>query len=436
MSFVDVPFTTTAASLTQDAKDSLTANGWTPQDADPEVVLLGTFAVAAQNAVEVASSVPAAAIRGLGTLFGVPFLAGAPAEAESTWTLVDDGAAHTIPAGTTIQCGGVFFATVDDVSVTAHTTTVASVLVRAKDDGTAGNGQTGTAALVNSLAWVNTVTLTTTSSGGADEEDDTGFQDRLRGEFQSAGPPVTDANFAVKALDTPDVGVGRATAVTTDVRTVTVAVTDVNGLALTSDDKAAISAYLESKREVNFVVVAQDADYNHLSIAYSFALAAGFVAATVEDSIASVLRAYFDPATWGTLPSSNPAASANAWSNTTKAFISVVTALIQNTQGVDHVGAITVNGSSSDYSLTGTAPLPSIPADVSFAGNTTSTSTTISSIASTAGLYPHMRISGTGIPAGATIATVSTNSITISAAATATNSAVALTSTAIIPTVL
>jgi hypothetical protein len=90
--------------------------------------------------------------------------------------------------------------------------------VRAIDDGAAGNGFTGTAALVNPIAWVNTVTLTTHQLGGADAENDDAYQDRLRSEIQAAGPPVTDADFAIKAIDTPGVGVGRATAQTTAAR--------------------------------------------------------------------------------------------------------------------------------------------------------------------------------------------------------------------------
>lgn len=57
-------------------------------------------------------------------------------------------------------------------------------------------------------------------------------------------------------------------------------------------------------------------------------------------------------------------------------------------------------------------------------GITTNTSTTISGIADTTYLYVGMPISGTGIPTGATIATKSTNSITISSAATASSSTV------------
>jgi microcystin-dependent protein len=62
-------------------------------------------------------------------------------------------------------------------------------------------------------------------------------------------------------------------------------------------------------------------------------------------------------------------------------------------------------------------------------GITTNTSTTVNGINSTTYLYAGMKISGTGIPSGATISSVSTNSIVISAAATASSTSLASSST-------
>jgi uncharacterized phage protein gp47/JayE len=356
----------------------------------------------------------------------------------ATFTLVDDGAAHTIPDATAIQIGGIYFATVGDTDVSAHATTAAGVLVRAVNDGADGNGLTGTAALVNNLAWVTAVTLTTTSSGGSDAEDDDAYQDRLRPEIQSQGPPVTDADFAVKAFDTPGVGVGRATAVTTAAKTVVVSVTDLLGNALTSGDKTAISTYLASKREVNFIVTVQDATYNYLAITFSIHLATGFVQQTVLDGITAALQGLLNPATWGSTASVDPlTAPANAWGNETTVRLSRVTALIQDVRGVDYVssGTVKINGTAADFTLTGTAPLPILPADVTFTG-TTHTNTTIDGITSTTNLHPKMGVTGTGIPAGTTIATIAgANSITISAAATA-SATVSIAATAVIATVI
>jgi uncharacterized phage protein gp47/JayE len=438
MAFIDVPVVTDTDSLKQTALDSLTDSGWNPEDGDPEVVVVEALAPAAQNAAEVAAVVFPAIWRKFGTdLAGIPYLQGVAAEALATFTLVDDGAAHTIPDETAIQIGGIYFQTVGATAVSAHATTATGVLVRAVNDGADGNDLTGSAQLVNTLAWVTAVTLTTTSSGGADAEDDDGYQDRLRPEIQSQGPPVTDEDFAVKAFDTPGVGVGRATAVTTAAKTVTVSVTDILGNPLTSDDKTAISAYLADKREVNFVVTVQDATYNYLAITFSFHLASGFVQQTVIDNIATALQGLLNPATWGSTASVDPlTAPANAWGNETTVRLSRITALIQDVRGVDYIssGTVKINGTAADFTLTGTAPLPILPADVTFTG-TTHTNTTVDGIASTTGLHPKMGVTGSGIPAGTTIATVAANSITISAAATA-SATVSIAATAIIATVI
>jgi len=69
-------------------------------------------------------------------------------------------------------------------------------------------------------------------------------------------------------------------------------------------------------------------------------------------------------------------------------------------------------------------------------GNTTSTSPTIASPSTTAGIWPGMKISGAGIPSGTTIVAVSSasgGSITMSADATATATGVTLTTAAASP---
>jgi hypothetical protein len=60
-------------------------------------------------------------------------------------------------------------------------------------------------------------------------------------------------------------------------------------------------------------------------------------------------------------------------------------------------------------------------------GSTTSASTSVTAVTNTVGLAIGDSVSGTGIPSGATVASFTTNTITLSIAATATGSAVALT---------
>jgi hypothetical protein len=211
--FIDVGVATDAQDLLGDAIDALAADGWAPHDGDPEVVLLETIAPMAQNAAAVAAQVPPSIFRKFGTdLVNVPYKDGAPAETTSTWTLSDtDG--HTIPAGTYVQVGDFYFATTADAVVAPGNDTVTAVALRALEDGSAANGQSGTGALVNSLAWVSSVTLEAPTAGGADAEDDPTYQNRLRSELTLIGPrPITAQDFADFAPNTPDVVVGRSTA--------------------------------------------------------------------------------------------------------------------------------------------------------------------------------------------------------------------------------
>jgi len=212
--YVELPITDDADTLVQRAKDSLSENGWTPNDGDPEVVILEAVGLAAESVAEIAADMPSAAFREAGrTLFGIPYLTGAPAEATVTFTLGDtDG--QTIPANTYVQIGDFYFATVDDATAEPGAASIDNVLVRCSEDGAAGNGLTGPTKLVNSLARVNSVSLVGVTSGGADPESDEAYQDRLVRLIQTmALRPITAGDYAVMAQSVPGVAVGRATAI-------------------------------------------------------------------------------------------------------------------------------------------------------------------------------------------------------------------------------
>lgn len=69
----------------------------------------------------------------------------------------------------------------------------------------------------------------------------------------------------------------------------------------------------------------------------------------------------------------------------------------------------------------------SIGANLSITGTTTVASTSVTAVSSTAGIVVGMPISGTGISVGATVASIGTGTLTLSVAATAAGTAVALT---------
>jgi hypothetical protein len=96
--------------------------------------------------------------------------------------------------------------------------------------------------------------------------------------------------------------------------------------------------------------------------------------------------------------------------------------------------AVTLQESANGYSgwanaldNTSTVIGFTLTAVIGVTGNVTSGSYTIVSMSSVAGLYVGQAVSGTGIPAGAVITAVGATTITVSAAATATNTGVALT---------
>ena len=109
------------------------------------------------------------------------------------------------------------------------------------------------------------------------------------------------------------------------------------------------------------------------------------------------------------------------------------------TNGWDQVTAYRVGASGVSVSYAPVAGLPTTSTSktlritnnataVVTAGNTTNSSTAVTGISSTSSLAVGMAVSGTGIPAGATVAEItSSTAVALSAAATATGSAVSLT---------
>lgn len=89
---------------------------------------------------------------------------------------------QTIPSGTRVTAGdGIFFATTQAVTVTAGQTTV-DIDVTCTTAGKAGNGYTvgQLNQLVDPIQWVQSVSNITATSGGADQEDDDAFAERIR----------------------------------------------------------------------------------------------------------------------------------------------------------------------------------------------------------------------------------------------------------------
>lgn len=454
MSFIEVEITTNESEIADEALEKLEQElaakgvvGWVPNEADLEIIILNTVASMVVAVAQIAAVVPAAIFRKFGTeLIKLLYNEGAAATVSTTWTLTDT-AGHTIEAGTQLTLGELAFYVESNVVVEAGHNTATVVLV-ASERGTEYNKLTGIVELVDAIAWVQEVTIIGESTGGANQENDEEYEERLAGALRLQAPrPITAPNFAEFTLDVPStvlpVGlkVGRATAIdgynpgtttftanttnksfnlavvssftgvtagsilegvgipaeTTVVsvntgaktlvmsreatatketvsiksvgsleheRTVTVFVTNPEGLELTLAAREAIEAWLKTYRELNFLIYCRSANYTELFVTTKIHILPNYVAATVVETVKSAILAYLNPASWA-----NPTQAKGEWLNLVQGYNIVrankLIGIIEATQGVDYVfpgelkfGATETPTNTADFTLTGVAPLP------------------------------------------------------------------------------
>lgn len=217
--YITTPLDTDARTISDEVVAAIQARfpEWTPADGNLETIIIDTFAQAIADARDVASLIGAEIFRAWGLhVAGVTPIEATSATATTTWTLTDT-VGHTIPAGTIVQLmdgdTAVPFATTIDKVVPAGQSTATNVTIQAVDTGAAANGLAGTVSLVDSLAFVSAITITSGSTGGgADGETDSAYLDRLREEVTLISPrPVLPNDFAILARRVP--GVHRALAI-------------------------------------------------------------------------------------------------------------------------------------------------------------------------------------------------------------------------------
>lgn len=350
--------------------------GWSPNDGNLETWLIAACADLAGDMMEAAVDVPAEIFRAFGQkIAGVPTIDAAPAAANTTWTTIDDSG-YTIPAGTLVQIaatGSVSYAfeVQDEVLIDAGSTTTETgeVVLVAKVPGSAPNGLESDPTLLDSLAFVDTITLESTVSGGVDAEDPDDYLDRLVEVIRLQSPrPILASDAAILARTIP--GVWRATALDlydpdTDTydneRTVTVAVVDEDGEDCADAVKDAVEALLTAEREANFVFHAIDPTRSTIKVSTTVTALEGFDPAAVAAAVEAALANYLSPGTWG-LPLAT-GDDPRAWRNVTTVRRNELIALVDRVAGVDYVSALTLAKGSdslatSDVTLDGPAGLP------------------------------------------------------------------------------
>jgi hypothetical protein len=144
-------------------------------------------------------------------------------------------------------------------------------------------------------------------------------------------------------------------------RTITVCITDSSGNALNTDTMTAVQAYLQTFREVGFVINVVEPSYSTIFVTVSVLAASGFAAAAVQSNVQAALLAYLSPVNFGL-----PPGAVQGWQNSQTVYRSAVTAVIQNTLGVRSVVPNTLaiglaaspTNTTTDLVLPGAFPLP------------------------------------------------------------------------------
>jgi hypothetical protein len=268
--YVEVPLETDESTLADEAVDRLREqwDDWEPNEGDLEVVQIEALAAMAAAVAQQASVATEEIFRAFGTqLVGVPYEDGTPATTTVTFALTDSDP-HLVEDGTEVDIDGYAFLTIGDRSNVQDTTVIAGVPVECAVIGVEGNGLGTTAARISALAFVAEVLVDATTSGGVDALSDDDYLGMLSRKLQlRADTIVTKRDHEYWALDW--LQVGRAYAVNTADRHVTIYVADANGEPVSGATKTAMTADIVNYRLVNTVTTLADPSYTTITVAYA-----------------------------------------------------------------------------------------------------------------------------------------------------------------------
>lgn len=143
-------------------------------------------------------------------------------------------------------------------------------------------------------------------------------------------------------------------------RCVTVCGIQADGTALTTPENSALLAYLEGKREVNFLVFTIDPTYTEIDVSVTCTAQPGADTGTVQAAVAAAITAYLNPATW-----SGGVLLPPQWNAADVISILEIANVVLTSGGVEFVAMggieIAIHGgslSTADVDLPGDAPLP------------------------------------------------------------------------------
>ena len=337
------------------------APSWVENDGNLDVWILQVAASQASDLNTIAADVSDTIFKWFGAnLMGVPPLDATGSVVGSTWT-VQDTAGYTIPAGTMVAVTDAVgashgFQTISDVIIPAGSsaTSAGFVSLYSTETGaiTAGLGGSGyVATLVDTLAFVTSVTLTGPSTGGQDAELSSVYNDRLARKLQRLSQrPVLASDFSLAALDVTGVqrtvaldGYNPTAGTMNNERYVGIAGVDAAGVPLSAGVKSSLQTYLDGQRETNFVVQVFDPSVSVIDVTFTVQAIVGYTIATVQANAIAAVETYLDPKNWGTDPSiTDASAQAETWVETNMLYWSKLMQVIGVAQGVNRVETLTM----------------------------------------------------------------------------------------------
>ncbi|MDP9024090.1 MAG: baseplate J/gp47 family protein [Candidatus Eremiobacteraeota bacterium] len=229
--FVQAQITQDPTLLLDAGIDSINSNlaangyqGWSPSDADLAVIILAIVGQWAADLANIAATVLPAVFRAFGTaLFKLAYGQGTYATVTTTWTFTSPAptGGYTIAAGKSVLVGGqAFYVQTQVVTNTGDTT--ATVGLVASQTGAAFNGLGGISQVVTPVDqtdWVSSIVTVGPSSGGADQDTDAAYQTKLVNVLALQAPrPITATDFPSFLLSSvcasqTGITVGRATGI-------------------------------------------------------------------------------------------------------------------------------------------------------------------------------------------------------------------------------
>jgi hypothetical protein len=378
-SYIPVPIDTTPVDLAAEAFDYLQGkvSGWEPANGNLESWMIEALAEIAAELRELTALVPEAIFGFFGSsILGIPPYPAVQATALTTWKAVDQ-AGYTITAGTIVAItppasteGFGFFVAADTV-IPSGQDTVTGVECYALEAGSGASGLTGDLAVVDSLVFIQSVTLEAATSGGQDAETVDTYLSRLSALLTLLTPrPILPQDFAVLA-QREVAGVARAVAIdlynpgppvdANCPRCVTVAVCDSNGEPCSSAVKQEVDDLLQGMREVNFLVFVADPTYTTIDVSFDAVCYRDWDPAEVQGRVVNALAMYLTPGAWGIPPYGDT--SGRSWINVTAVRYLELTEQVNRVDGIHYVQTLQlgVHGGAmgtADLALSGVAPLP------------------------------------------------------------------------------